>query len=227
MQNFSGKLNFATNMWTSPNHKAYVALTVHLEHDGKALSLLLDIVEVARSHSGINLVIVLADVLQTFGIEKKVWADNLKPKWKERLTFMQILSIMADNTSNNDTMVKQLGVILDSFPGAANQTHCFAHTVNITAKAILKQFDVPKGKNDEFLDDAAQAFADLVKELDIEEQSTQETQDIKDDKDDNQPLDSWVDFHGGLTDKEVRELDANIQPVQLMLIKVCWLCDWP
>ena len=72
MQNFSGKLNFATNMWTSPNHKAYVALTVHLEHDGKALSLLLDIVEVARSHSGINLVIVLADVLQTFGIEKKV-----------------------------------------------------------------------------------------------------------------------------------------------------------
>ena len=225
MQNFSSKLNFATDAWTSPNHKAYVALTVHLERDGKALSSLLNIVEVARSHSGINLAIVLADVLQTFGIEKKVWADNLKPKWKERLTFMQILSIMADNTSNNDTMVEQLGVILDSFPGAVNQTRWFAHTVNITAKAILKQFNVPKGENDEFLDDAAQAFADLAEELDIEEQSTQETQDIEDDEDDDQPLDSWVDFCGGLTDKEVRELDANIQPVWSMLIKVCWLCD--
>ena len=72
MQNFSSKLNFATDAWTSPNNKAYVALTVHLECDGKALSSLLNIVEVARSHSGINLAIVLADVLQTFGIEKKV-----------------------------------------------------------------------------------------------------------------------------------------------------------
>lgn len=72
MQNFSGKLNFATNTWTSPNHKAYVALTIHLEHNGKPLSMLLDIVEMSKSHSGINLAIALTKVLQTFGIEAKV-----------------------------------------------------------------------------------------------------------------------------------------------------------
>jgi hypothetical protein len=65
-------------------------------------------------------------------------------------------------------MVAHLGEILDSFPGAANQTCCFAHTLSISAKAILKQFDLPKG-NDADLGVAAQAFADLTKELDIEE----------------------------------------------------------
>ncbi|KAF8954084.1 hypothetical protein BDZ97DRAFT_1600447, partial [Flammula alnicola] len=53
----------------------------------------------------------------------------------------QILSITADNASNNDTMVEHLGDILDEFPGAANQTRCFAHTLGISAKSVLKQFD--------------------------------------------------------------------------------------
>jgi hypothetical protein len=71
-QEYNGKLNFATDAWTSPNHKAYVAITVHLEHSGKPLSMLLDVVGVPKSHSGANLAIVFAKVLQTFGIEEKV-----------------------------------------------------------------------------------------------------------------------------------------------------------
>lgn len=34
--------------WMAPNHKAFVAVTVHLECDGVLLALLLDIVEVPR-----------------------------------------------------------------------------------------------------------------------------------------------------------------------------------
>lgn len=71
-QRFSGKLSFATDAWTSPNHKAYVALTVHLERDGKPLSMLLDVVEVPKSHSGVNLARAFADVLQMFRIKEKV-----------------------------------------------------------------------------------------------------------------------------------------------------------
>jgi len=41
--------------WMSPNHKAYVAVSIHFEKDGVPVSMLLDIVEVARSHSGLNL----------------------------------------------------------------------------------------------------------------------------------------------------------------------------
>jgi hypothetical protein len=30
-QNIDGKLSFATDAWTLPNHKAYIAITVHFE----------------------------------------------------------------------------------------------------------------------------------------------------------------------------------------------------
>jgi hypothetical protein len=43
-------VNFATDAWTLPNHKAYIAVTVHFEEGGVPISMLLDIVEVARSH---------------------------------------------------------------------------------------------------------------------------------------------------------------------------------
>ena len=49
-----------------------MALTVHMEHNGKPLSTLLDVVKVLKSHSGVNLAIMFAEVLQTFGIKKKV-----------------------------------------------------------------------------------------------------------------------------------------------------------
>jgi len=48
IQIYNGKLNFATDAWTSPNHKAFVAITVHLEEDSKPLCIILDIVEVAE-----------------------------------------------------------------------------------------------------------------------------------------------------------------------------------
>jgi hypothetical protein len=65
-------LSFGTDAWTSPNNKAYVAVTIHFEQQGVPISLLLDIVEVARSHSGVNLANAFADILKSFGIEDKV-----------------------------------------------------------------------------------------------------------------------------------------------------------
>ena len=58
--------------WTSPNSKAYIAITVHLEQNGVPLSLLLDLVEVAQSHSGLNLAAAFTKVLDDFGISSKV-----------------------------------------------------------------------------------------------------------------------------------------------------------
>ncbi|KAI0659197.1 hypothetical protein C8Q70DRAFT_891513, partial [Cubamyces menziesii] len=57
LQEYDGKLSFATDAWTSPNHRAFIAITVHLEVNGQPLRLLLDLVEVAKSHSGVNLAI--------------------------------------------------------------------------------------------------------------------------------------------------------------------------
>ncbi|PPQ83589.1 hypothetical protein CVT26_001414 [Gymnopilus dilepis] len=62
--------------------------------------MLLDLVEVPKSHTGLNLATEFAEVLESFGIKEK------------------ILSVTADNASNNDTMVKYLAKIVDEFPGA-------------------------------------------------------------------------------------------------------------
>lgn len=49
-----------------------MALTVHFAHEGKPISMLLDLVEVARSHSGENLAAAFDEVLEEFGISDKV-----------------------------------------------------------------------------------------------------------------------------------------------------------
>ncbi|KAG2050833.1 hypothetical protein BDR06DRAFT_983824 [Suillus hirtellus] len=43
---YPGKLNFIIDGWTATNHQAFVAVSAHLEHNGKTLSLPLDIIKV-------------------------------------------------------------------------------------------------------------------------------------------------------------------------------------
>ncbi|KAG1808913.1 uncharacterized protein BJ212DRAFT_1280192, partial [Suillus subaureus] len=48
LREYPGRLHFATDAWTLPNHRAFVAWTVHLEFNGEMLCFLLDIVELAE-----------------------------------------------------------------------------------------------------------------------------------------------------------------------------------
>ncbi|KAG2740801.1 hypothetical protein P692DRAFT_20641888, partial [Suillus brevipes Sb2] len=50
---------------------AFIAVSVHFVQDGQPFSLVLDVVEVAKSHSGINLAEAFANILQDFGISDK------------------------------------------------------------------------------------------------------------------------------------------------------------
>ncbi|KAI0669490.1 hypothetical protein C8Q78DRAFT_956220, partial [Trametes maxima] len=52
LQEHEGRLSFATDTWTSPNHRGFATITVHLEHKGTLLRLLLNIVEMPKSHTG-------------------------------------------------------------------------------------------------------------------------------------------------------------------------------
>ena len=51
MKEYDGELNFATDAWTSPNHRAFMAIMVHLAWEGKPSTMVLDFIEVARVHS--------------------------------------------------------------------------------------------------------------------------------------------------------------------------------
>jgi len=49
-----------------------VAITVHFEQNGMPICLLLDVVQVACAHTGINLAEAFAAVLEDYGIADKV-----------------------------------------------------------------------------------------------------------------------------------------------------------
>ena len=51
---YGGKLSFVTDAWTAPNHKPFIAVTVHLEREGKLLVLPLDIVDVPRVRTNLH-----------------------------------------------------------------------------------------------------------------------------------------------------------------------------
>ncbi len=72
MQEYDRNLNFATDVWTPPNHKVFVAFTVHFEHEGSSISMLLNLVEVAKLHSDVNLTEAFTKVLKDFGIKDGV-----------------------------------------------------------------------------------------------------------------------------------------------------------
>jgi hypothetical protein len=53
-KDYRGKLSFTTDAWTSPNHRAFIAICVHLEWKGEPLSLLLDLFEVPKVRRWVN-----------------------------------------------------------------------------------------------------------------------------------------------------------------------------
>ena len=70
-------MSFATDAWTLPNQRAYVAITVHLERNGEPISMLLDIVEVAKSHTGENLAAAFAKIMEDYTISEKVISSEI------------------------------------------------------------------------------------------------------------------------------------------------------
>jgi hypothetical protein len=72
LQEHEGTLSFTTDAWTSPNHKVFVAVTVHFENNGVLICMILDVIELAISHSGVNLAAAFADILDEFGVSDKV-----------------------------------------------------------------------------------------------------------------------------------------------------------
>ncbi|KAF9028137.1 hypothetical protein BDZ89DRAFT_902107, partial [Hymenopellis radicata] len=51
-QNYPGRIALATDAWTSPNHRAFVAYSAHWEENGEPVSAMLDFRELAESHTG-------------------------------------------------------------------------------------------------------------------------------------------------------------------------------
>jgi hypothetical protein len=196
---YEGRLSFGTDAWTSPNHRAYIAITVHLEKEGRPFSMILDVIEVARSHSGTNLAEAFGAVMTEFGIENKM------------------MSITCDNASANDAMIEELGYLLEDFGGQRARTRCFAHIINLVVKTIMRLFDAPRGKADAALSAAENELHDLAEDLEVE---TEEEVDGVDGQVGDDNVEGWVDECCGMSETERVELEESVLPMKLVLVKV-------
>ena len=112
-------------------------------------------------------------------------------------------------------MIDQLALLLEAFPGSENRTRCFNHILNLVAKCILRQFDLPKGDDGGGLDDAAKALAALASEIDESDLGDG----AGDGEADNE--EGMINARAGMTEEEIAELEASMQPVRMVLAKVC------
>lgn len=106
------------------------------------------------------------------------------------LSCNQILGLVADNASNNNTLVAELAEDLDGFEGSLYRIRCIAHILNLVVKAIISQFvRKPKKKNND--GDAPTNDADdpdeediLLDELEVEadEEDVAAAEDVDDDR---------------------------------------------
>jgi hypothetical protein len=192
-----------------------MAITVHLEVKGSPLCLLLDFVEVARSHSGVALATEFVRVLEEFGIENKV--SRLECDTNELLTCCKILSVTADNASVNDSMVDRMGEELEDFAGEVARTRCFDHILSLGAKTVTKLFDLPKTKAGDTRSTEEQELMDLAGDIDLEETYMQQLEGDDAGADD---IEGWIDEESFLSKEEAASLNEAILPVRRVIVKV-------
>jgi hypothetical protein len=149
----------------------------------------------------VNLARAFVEVLRDFKIESK------------------ILSVTCDNASNNDTMMEELDDLLTGF-SSLNRTRCFAHILNLVAKALLKQFDV-KSEEKNGLNDDERSLLEMADNIDAEELTmAQEKDDDDEEIEDDDDNDGWVNGVEALTPEEQMDLEESIRPVKRTLVKV-------
>ncbi|OBZ79481.1 putative AC9 transposase [Grifola frondosa] len=200
LQTYEGQLSYGTDAWTAPNHRPFVGFTVHLERAGQPFGFPLDIVEVASSHSGEGLAKVFKKTLQEFGVEEKM------------------LAVAADNASANDTMIDELSKLIDTFPGETNCVRCFLHVVNLIAKTLIRQFDVPKKDQNAILTEDERELQELAEGVADDLAAQGDGEEVDELLEVNE--DDWIDEIELLTAEERANLEQSIRPLRLVLAKL-------
>ena len=114
-------------------------------------------------------------------------------------------------------MTDELAILLEDFPGSANRTRCFTHVLNLVAKSVMKQFDLPKGRAGEAPDAAAKRLAQLADEIENEEKLS--GGDFSEEEEDDN-TEGLIDIRDEMSEEEVLRLNESLQPVRLVLAKV-------
>ncbi|KNZ52775.1 uncharacterized protein VP01_3451g4 [Puccinia sorghi] len=116
-------LSFTVNAWTSPNMKAFMAITAHgITPEWKMLDVLIGMPAVEGQHSGVN----FADLL-VYTLDKLELSDKH-------------ISITADNASSNSSLAKHLEYRLGGIFKLTQLLGCMAHVINLSAHDWIRVF---------------------------------------------------------------------------------------
>ncbi|POW10092.1 hypothetical protein PSTT_06285 [Puccinia striiformis] len=116
-------LSFTLDAWTSPNQKAFMAITAQgITEDWKLLDVVVGMPTVHGEHSGENFGNIFVERLNEMGISNS------------------LISITADNASNNSTLARQVQHRLGNSLFAADKQllGCMAHVINLAAQDGIK-----------------------------------------------------------------------------------------
>ena len=123
-------------------------------------------------------------------------------------------------------MIEHLATLVDTFPGAANQTRCFAHILNLVAKSILRQFESPKANTNKAMAEAAEELAAVSDEINQEPEGSglrgndhSEADDVDDDVIDDDE-DGLPNEREQMSQDELTSLEKSVKPIRLVLTKV-------
>ncbi|OAV95416.1 hypothetical protein PTTG_26669 [Puccinia triticina 1-1 BBBD Race 1] len=134
LKSHTGALYLGVDAWQSPNRFDILGVVVyHLCHgDGwkhEFNMMPLDFIQLSQSHTGVYLAKTIQLIVEKFDIKDK------------------ICGIVSNNASNNKVMVNELKKLKwPNFKGEAQWICCFAHILNLIAKAILRPFGPKKRK---------------------------------------------------------------------------------
>ena len=116
-------------------------------------------------------------------------------------------------------MIVELEDLVAAFPGEANWTRCFTHIINLVAKSILQQFDMPKVRDGEGVDksESMRELVKLARDIKFEEKVSQGLGEEGEEDDD---VDGLEDEREGLSEADRQALNEDIEPICQVLVKV-------
>jgi hypothetical protein len=119
------RIHISYDLWTSPNHKAMIAIVAHWTgEDYEVKSALIAIREIHGEHSGENIANVVYPVMKEYDIHFKFGY------------------FVGDNATNNNTSVECLDQLMqddgyEGFDPVKRRLRCFAHEMQIAVKGLL------------------------------------------------------------------------------------------
>ena len=119
------QIHISYDLWTSPNHKAMIAIVAHwTAEDYEVKSALLAIREVHGEHNGENIANVVYPVMKEYNIHSRFGY------------------FVGDNASNNNTSIECLDQLMredghEGFKPIKRRLRCFAHEMQIATKGLL------------------------------------------------------------------------------------------